>query len=79
MISILAQERLLGATLGIAFTGIFVYEQRKLINGSITDRKSQVKDRIFDKRYRMELASMWNKAIDQTFEPAILYLISYKW
>ncbi|KAG7572841.1 hypothetical protein ISN44_As09g011900 [Arabidopsis suecica] len=85
MISILAQERLLGFTLGTALTGFIVFEQRKLIHDSVSDPKSrsvdqsQVRDRIFGKKYRMEFASLWNKAVDQTFEPAIEYLSSRKW
>ncbi|KAL1223858.1 hypothetical protein V5N11_007824 [Cardamine amara subsp. amara] len=85
MISILAQERLLGATLGSALAGFVIFEQRKLIHESLSDPKSQsvdqsqMKDRIFGKKYRMEFASLWNKAVDQTFEPAIEYLSSRKW
>uniref|UniRef100_A0A1J3H9M3 Uncharacterized protein n=1 Tax=Noccaea caerulescens TaxID=107243 RepID=A0A1J3H9M3_NOCCA len=87
MISILAQERLLGATLGSALTGFVILEQRKLIHESVADRKSQsavdqsqvVRDRIFGKKYRREIESLWNKAVDQTFEPAIAYLSSRKW
>ncbi|ESQ51321.1 hypothetical protein EUTSA_v10017488mg [Eutrema salsugineum] len=86
MISILTQERLLGATLGSALTAFVVLEQRKLIHESVSDRQksqsldqSQVRDRIFGKKYRMEFASLWNKAVDQTFEPAIEYLSSRKW
>ncbi|CAH8361282.1 unnamed protein product [Eruca vesicaria subsp. sativa] len=81
MISILAQERLLGATLGSALTGLIVLEQRKLINQSISDPKSQsqVRDSMFGKKYQMEFASLWNKAVDQTFEPAIQYLSSRRW
>ncbi|KAH0462915.1 hypothetical protein IEQ34_007497 [Dendrobium chrysotoxum] len=40
MISILAQERLLGAALGFAFVGTIVFEQRRGIYGSIADDKS---------------------------------------
>ncbi|CAN8315146.1 unnamed protein product [Cochlearia groenlandica] len=85
MISILAQERLLGATLGFSLTGFVLLQQRKLIHDSVSDHKShsldqsQVRDRIFGKKYRMEFASLWNKAVDQTFEPAIEYLSSRKW
>ncbi|CAG7902440.1 unnamed protein product [Brassica rapa] len=86
MISILAQERLLGFTLGSALTGFIVLEQRKLIHESVADRKSHSVDQsqviyqgIFGKKYRMEFASVWNKAVDQTFEPAIQYLSSRKW
>ncbi|XP_009140903.1 uncharacterized protein LOC103864888 [Brassica rapa] len=84
MISILAQERLLGATLGSALTGFIVLEQRKLIHESLalpkSQSQSQVRDHaMFGKQYRMEFASLWNKAVDQTFEPAIEYLSSRKW
>ncbi|CAH2060284.1 unnamed protein product [Thlaspi arvense] len=85
MISILAQERLLGATLGSALAGFLILEQRKLIHESVADRKSQsvdqsqVRDGIFGEKYRMEFAALWNKAVDQTFEPAIEYLSSRKW
>ncbi|CAA7017790.1 unnamed protein product [Microthlaspi erraticum] len=86
MISILAQERLLGATLGSALTGFVILEQRKRIHESVADPKSQsldqsqvVRDRIFGKKYRTEFESLWNKAVNQTFEPAIAYLSSRKW
>ncbi|XP_022755639.1 uncharacterized protein LOC111303554 isoform X1 [Durio zibethinus] len=42
MISILTQERLLGAALGCALTGIVVFEQRKRIYESIADHPSQL-------------------------------------
>ncbi|CAN7128146.1 unnamed protein product [Brassica rapa subsp. narinosa] len=83
--SIHVPERLLGFTLGSALTGFIVLEQRKLIHESVADRKShsvdqsQVREGIFGKKYRMEFASVWNKAVDQTFEPAIQYLSSRKW
>ncbi|XP_010557313.1 PREDICTED: uncharacterized protein LOC104826362 isoform X2 [Tarenaya hassleriana] len=84
MISVLAQERLLGATLGSALTGFVVFEQRKRIYRSIADRDSQpgiqsqiqVRERIFGKKPRLEIASVWNKAVDQTFGPAIEFLSS---
>ncbi|CDY62457.1 hypothetical protein BRARA_D01701 [Brassica rapa] len=85
MISILAQERLVGATLGSALTGFIVLEQRKRIHESLALPKSQsmdqsqVRDGMLGKQYRMEFASLWNKAVDQTFEPAIEYLSSRKW
>nr|ABK95119.1 unknown [Populus trichocarpa] len=41
MISILAQERLLGAALGAAFAGFIVYEQRKRIYQSISPEHPQ--------------------------------------
>ncbi|KAH7542627.1 hypothetical protein FEM48_Zijuj02G0094200 [Ziziphus jujuba var. spinosa] len=43
MISVLAQERLLGAALGCAFTGIVVFEERKSIYRSISDPHSPIR------------------------------------
>ena len=53
MISVLAQERLLGAALGCIFTGVVVFEQRKSIYGLVSDNQTQpqphlqVKETIF--------------------------------
>nr|DAD26174.1 TPA_asm: hypothetical protein HUJ06_027642 [Nelumbo nucifera] len=50
MISVLAQERFLGAALGSIFTGVVVFEQRRSIYSSISENQfqpkpqSQVKD-----------------------------------
>ncbi|KAL4326780.1 Zinc finger, C3HC4 type family protein, putative [Arachis hypogaea] len=41
MISILTQERLLGATLGVVLTGAVVLEQRRNIYSSISNVQSQ--------------------------------------
>ncbi|XP_015874429.1 uncharacterized protein LOC107411366 [Ziziphus jujuba] len=85
MISVLAQERLLGAALGCAFTGIVVFEERKSIYRSISDphspirTQSQIKEPIFGKKYRSECAHLWNKAVDQTFRPMIEALSSRGW
>ncbi|XP_024022576.1 uncharacterized protein LOC21391050 [Morus notabilis] len=85
MISVLAQERLLGAALGSAFAGIVVFEQRKSIYRSISDPQHQLpsqfhtKEPIFGKETRAELARLWNKAVDQSFGPVIQYLSSRGW
>ncbi|KAI9196884.1 hypothetical protein LWI28_027838 [Acer negundo] len=85
MISVLAQERLLGAALGSAITGIIVFEQRKRIYNSISDNQSQVdsnsqaRELIFPKKTRPEFAHLWNKAVDQTFGPLIEYVSSRRW
>ncbi|KAI4334403.1 hypothetical protein L6164_019101 [Bauhinia variegata] len=85
MISILAQERLLGATLGTLFTGIIVFEQRRYIYKTISDTQSQsphqaqVKEPIFGKKSRSEVAHLWNKTVDQTFGPLIEALSSRGW
>ncbi|KAL5764079.1 hypothetical protein ACOSP7_016422 [Xanthoceras sorbifolium] len=85
MISILAQERLLGAVLGSAITGVIVFEQRKCIYNSISDDQSQVESKsqarepIFPRKTRSEFAHLWNKAVDQTFGPLIESVSSRKW
>ncbi|KAL5565669.1 hypothetical protein UlMin_028833 [Ulmus minor] len=85
MISVLAQERLLGAALGSVFTGIVVFEQRKSIYKSISDThpqlpsQCQITEPIFGKKSRSELACLWNKTIDQSFGPLIEFLSSRGW
>ncbi|CAL5357057.1 unnamed protein product [Camellia sinensis] len=113
MISVLAQERLLGAALGSVFTGIVVLEQRRRIYKSISDTQSQftthsqcvgaflpkekeqkkmvlgeplpkrprdtMGEPIFEKRSRLDIAHLWNKAVDQTLGPVIESLSSRGW
>ncbi|KAI5666251.1 hypothetical protein M9H77_16104 [Catharanthus roseus] len=85
MISVLAQERLLGAALGTVFTGVLVFQQRKSIYKSIADTQSQLfpqsqlKELVFEKKSGMELAYIWNKAVDKTFRPVIESLSSRGW
>ncbi|PON76808.1 zinc finger, C3HC4 type family protein [Parasponia andersonii] len=85
MISVLAQERLLGATLGSLFAAIVVFEQRKSIYKSISDTQPQLSSQfqvgepIFGKKTRAELAHLWNKGVDQAFGPVIQYLSSRGW
>ncbi|XP_031389422.1 uncharacterized protein LOC116202049 [Punica granatum] len=85
MISVLAQERLLGAALGSALTGIIVFEERKRIYRSISDdqshgaTKSQVKEPMFGKNSRSELAQLWNRTVDRTLGPIIESLSSRGW
>ncbi|XVF68586.1 hypothetical protein PTKIN_Ptkin11bG0014000 [Pterospermum kingtungense] len=85
MITVLAQERLLGFTLGCALTGIVVFEQRKRIYESISDHQpqlasqSQVNDSILGKKSGSEFALLWNKAVDQIFVPVIESVSSRRW
>ncbi|KAK2985426.1 hypothetical protein RJ640_006064 [Escallonia rubra] len=86
MISILAQERLLGAALGTIFSGVFVFQQRKDIYKSISDTQSQfvpqshqMREPVFGKESRLDCAHLWNKAVDQTFGPVIQALSSRGW
>ncbi|EEF32089.1 uncharacterized protein LOC8264071 [Ricinus communis] len=81
MISILAQERLLGAAMGSALAGFLVFEQRKRIYESISDYPSQsdihqLKEPIFGKQFRSQFALLWNKAVDETFRPVVASLNS---
>ncbi|WCJ41026.1 hypothetical protein M5689_021917 [Euphorbia peplus] len=78
MISILAQERLLGAAMGSACVGFIVFEQRRRIYDSISSSaaKSQFQEPIFGKEFRSRFALMWNKAVDETFSTVISSLTS---
>ncbi|KAK2380304.1 hypothetical protein QL285_068012 [Trifolium repens] len=81
MISILTQERLLGASLGVILTSVVVFEQRRYIFASISDSQShsQAREPIFGKKSRSEFAHSWNKTVDQTFGPLIKSLSSRGW
>ncbi|XP_071734862.1 uncharacterized protein [Rutidosis leptorrhynchoides] len=74
MISILAQERLLGAALGSLFSGVVIFEQRRDIYKTIAPKQSQIKSPIPRKKF--EFAHYWNKSVDQIFGPAIEALSS---
>ncbi|KAJ4843561.1 hypothetical protein Tsubulata_007980 [Turnera subulata] len=83
MLSILAQERILGATLGAAFTAFVVSEQRRQIYQTIAANQphhlhsqSQLTEPIFGKQFRSQVQLMWNKAVDETFAPAVAALSS---
>ncbi|KAL7611668.1 uncharacterized protein LOC111899877 [Lactuca sativa] len=80
MISILAQERLLGAALGSVFAGAVIFEQRRDIYKTIAQNqpaKSQMKEHIHSKK--IEFAHYWNKSVDRIFGPAIQALSSRRW
>ncbi|XP_057781799.1 uncharacterized protein LOC131000056 [Salvia miltiorrhiza] len=79
MISVLSQERLLGAALGSILTGVFVFEQRRSIYESIHRYEHQPTEPIFGRKSRQEFAHMWNKSVDNTFGPMIEYLSSRGW
>ncbi|KAL8525455.1 hypothetical protein ACS0TY_014897 [Phlomoides rotata] len=79
MISVLAQERLLGAALGTIFTGVVFFEQRKSIYNSIYQSAPQPKEPIFGWKARQEFAHVWNKSVDNTFGSLIEYLSSRGW
>ncbi|XP_011089902.1 uncharacterized protein LOC105170713 [Sesamum indicum] len=79
MISVLTQERLLGAALGTVLTGVVIFEQRKSIYNSISPAEPQPREPIFGRKSRLELAHLWNKSVDKTFGPLIQFLSSRGW
>ncbi|XP_047970407.1 uncharacterized protein LOC125213741 isoform X1 [Salvia hispanica] len=79
MISVLAQERLLGAALGSLLTGGVVFQQRRTIYKSINQYEPQPTEPIFGQKSRQEFAHMWNKSVDNTFGGMIEYLSSRGW
>ncbi|KAL3849439.1 hypothetical protein ACJIZ3_011321 [Penstemon smallii] len=79
MISVLAQERLLGAALGSILTGMVIFEHRKSIYKSISDNKPQAREPIFGRKSRQEFAHIWNKSVDKTLGPIIQSLSSRGW
>ncbi|KAM3302908.1 hypothetical protein P3S67_013938 [Capsicum chacoense] len=85
MISILAQERLLGAALGTVLTSVVVFEQRKSICKSISENQarfsphSQTTVYVPKEESGIEFAHLWNKAVDQAFGPLIKSLGSRGW
>ncbi|KAL8029808.1 hypothetical protein ABFX02_14G247100 [Erythranthe guttata] len=79
MISVLAQERLLGAALGSILTGAVIFEQRRSIYNSISEPVPQKREPIFGTKARLEFAHVWNKAVDKALGPLIESLSSRGW
>ncbi|KAA8550401.1 hypothetical protein F0562_002085 [Nyssa sinensis] len=84
MISVLAQERVLGAALGSILTGVLVFEQRKSIYKSISGNQfvtqNQMREPVLGKKKsNLGFAHLWNKAVDQTLGPVIESLSSRGW
>ncbi|KAK9676729.1 hypothetical protein RND81_11G096000 [Saponaria officinalis] len=85
MISILTQERLLGAALGSALTAIVVFENRRNIYRTISESQSKFGEQpqtmkpIFERKSHFDIGHMWNKAVDKTFGTVIASLSSRGW
>ncbi|XP_057526644.1 uncharacterized protein LOC130805856 [Amaranthus tricolor] len=85
MISVLAQERLLGAALGSALVGIIILENKRNIYETISENnakfgnQSQVDKPILKSHSHFEIAHLWNKAVDKTFGSLIESLSSRGW
>lgn len=79
MISVLAQERLLGAALGSVAAGIAIFEHRRSIYKSISAAQHPPRGAIFGRSSRLEFARAWNKSVDNTLGPIIKSLSSTGW
>ncbi|XP_068652710.1 uncharacterized protein [Aristolochia californica] len=84
MISVIAQERLLGAALGCVFTGIFVLTEHKNIYSSIADahfqnKAPELREPVYGKASGSDFAHVWNKAVDKTLGRVIESLSSRGW
>ncbi|KAE8803691.1 hypothetical protein D1007_20378 [Hordeum vulgare] len=84
MISILAQERLLGFALGSVSMGGFVLHQRRSIYRSLADNDAVSGGASFSyqtsettgRGVSAEMAHVWNKAVDETLGRLVVYLSS---
>ncbi|KAL4190220.1 hypothetical protein AMTRI_Chr07g23590 [Amborella trichopoda] len=83
MISILSQERLLGATLGAFLATAIVCKERRNVYASISDSHSKIitksSEPMFGKKFRSDLAHLWNRGVDKTLGPVIVSLSSKGW
>uniref|UniRef100_A0A452YGK1 Uncharacterized protein n=1 Tax=Aegilops tauschii subsp. strangulata TaxID=200361 RepID=A0A452YGK1_AEGTS len=83
MISILAQERLLGFALGSVSMGGFVLHQRRSIYRSLADADAASggigTSATTGRGVSAEMAHVWNKAVDETLGRLVVYLSSRGW
>ncbi|KAL5230482.1 hypothetical protein ABZP36_029258 [Zizania latifolia] len=87
MISVLAQERLLGFALGTVSMGAFVLHQRRAIYRSLVDVDvaasgspfSYQLNEIGSRKSSTDLAHVWNKTVDETLGRLVVYLSSRGW
>ncbi|XP_074586065.1 uncharacterized protein LOC141841769 [Curcuma longa] len=82
MISIVTQERLLGAALGATFTALVVLENRKAIHRSIAydvPVHYEPIENMLGKNISSEFPHMWNKGIDMTLGKLVVYLSKRGW
>ncbi|CAA6655243.1 unnamed protein product [Spirodela intermedia] len=78
MISLIAQERLLGFALGGAFVGVTVLEQRRAIRRSIPAQNLAPASPEQEK-LDVDMVNLWNKAVDRSLAPLIAALSSRGW
>ncbi|XP_078427925.1 zinc finger, C3HC4 type family protein [Wolffia australiana] len=82
MISLVAQERLLGFALGSGLVGAAVLEQRRAIHRSMTPQSPPAGSVEPVRRRRpddIEMAHIWNRAVDRALAPLIAALSSRGW
>ncbi|XP_078167324.1 zinc finger, C3HC4 type family protein [Carex rostrata] len=81
MISILAQERILGASLGAVFTGVIVFYQRRGIHRSLheCDSTSFEPIQLLPRNASSDLAHAWNETVDLTLGQLVKFLSSRGW
>ncbi|GLJ52553.1 hypothetical protein SUGI_1118380 [Cryptomeria japonica] len=91
MVSILAQERILGASLGAGFAAAMVLYEQKLIYRSaahslesisghpVAPSAPKIPEPLFSKKICSELGHAWNIAIDKSLGSVIAYLSSRGW
>ncbi|CAA7390441.1 unnamed protein product [Spirodela intermedia] len=84
MISLIAQERLLGFALGGAFVGVTVLEQRRAIRRSIPAQNlapasPEPNPLLSRKKLDVDMVNLWNKAVDRSLAPLIAALSSRGW
>jgi len=91
MVSILVQDRILGAAMGAAFgTGVVLYQQALIYRSTaqaiefISGKPpvvppSKVPEPLFNKRTRAELGHAWNVGVDKSLGALIASLSSRGW
>ncbi|XP_031484341.1 uncharacterized protein LOC116253579 [Nymphaea colorata] len=86
MVSVIAQERLLGAALGGVMAAAITFEERKCIYRSVSTNQKHVATQsqeitgtLSTRNPCSRLASLWNATIDGSLGPVIRFLSSRGW
>ncbi|CAN6462206.1 unnamed protein product [Victoria cruziana] len=83
MVSIIAQERLLGAALGGVMAAAVTFEERKCIYRSVSGsqkhvsiQSQEIKETLSTRNPDSTFASLWNATVDGSLGPVIRFLSS---